>query len=277
MWYKDYLTSRYLHINIKGAKLSREVSVGCPQGGLLSTLLWNIAFDDLLKLIDKSKITIVGYADDLDDESIIISGENLRLLYAETNHALAKCQEWAETNGLDNSPEKTEYILCTNKQRKSYTIPTTGISLKGKQIDPVTSVKYLGLHIDHRLTWHDQLNAKLDAARKNLFSLQNFIGKTWGPSPKLVKYAYTSCIRPIISYSCYAFADRLTKGQITKLRSFQRKVLLRLGNFRQQTPGAALDGLTDTMPIDLFLLAEQAKAGYRIRPHLDEDWTRKRC
>ena len=152
LWYKDYLTSRYLHLEVKGVSIAREVSIGCPQGGVLSTLLWNIAFDDLLKIFDKTGITIVGYAD---DGSIMVTGDNIKVLYKTMNEALAKCQAWAERYGLDISPEKTEYMICTSKLRKSYTIPQCGITLKGKQVDRVTSVKYLGLTIDHKLSWHE--------------------------------------------------------------------------------------------------------------------------
>ena len=136
------------------------------------------------------------------------------------NEALIKCQAWAERYGLDISPEKTEYMICTSKLRKSYTIPAGGITLKGKQVDRVMSVKYLGLIIDHKLSWHEHINSRIEAARKNIFRLNTFIGKTWGPCPKLVKFAYTSSIRPMLSYAAFAFADRLTQGQKVKLKSF---------------------------------------------------------
>ena len=74
LWYKNYLTSRYLHLEVKGIEISREVSIGCPQGGVLSTLLWNIAFYDLLKIFDRTGIVIIGYAD---DGGIMVTGNNI--------------------------------------------------------------------------------------------------------------------------------------------------------------------------------------------------------
>ena len=109
LWYRNYLKSRYLYVNLKGTSVWREIGIGCPQGGVLSTILWNVAFDDLLKLFDSNdRIGIVGYAD---DGSIIITGSDLKQMYAEMNAALVKCEEWAETYGLAISPEKTEYIF----------------------------------------------------------------------------------------------------------------------------------------------------------------------
>ena len=60
-WYKDYLTDRHAHIVVKDTKTTRRLTVGCPQGGVLSTILWNLAFDDMLKLFDHHGIKCVGY------------------------------------------------------------------------------------------------------------------------------------------------------------------------------------------------------------------------
>ena len=89
----------------------------------------------------------------------------------------------------------------------------------------------------------------------------------------MTKYAYTSSVRPIITYGAFAFAGSLTKGQTSKLKAFQRQILTHLGNFRKGTPGDALDVITDTMPIDLFLKAEMLKGNYRVKPHFDDNWT----
>lgn len=98
--------------------------------------------------------------------------------------------------------------------------------------------------------------------------------KNMGTFPKLTKYAYTSSIRPIIAFGAFDFAHRLANGHKRKLKSFQRQVLMQPGNFRKGTPCDALEIMTDTAPLDLFLEAEMIKCNYRIRPFFDEDWTR---
>ena len=131
-WYGNYLKNRYAIIEIKGIKTQRLITTGCPQGGVLSTMLWSIAFDDLLKLFDDHEVSCTGYAD---DGSLLICGNNLEHLYTQMNDALAKCQQWAESYGLGISVEKTSYMISTNKKRKSFKIPNQGIHINNNQIE----------------------------------------------------------------------------------------------------------------------------------------------
>ena len=132
------------------------------------------------------------------------------------NEALSQCQDWATSYGLDISPEKTEYMLCTRQLRKSYVIPTEGLTLKGVKIDRSETVKYLGLTIEHRLNWSTHINEKVKAAKKHIFRLKGFIGKDRGPCPEMTKLAYTSCIRPSMLYASFAFAHDLQRSTLPK-------------------------------------------------------------
>ena len=114
-WYQNYLQDRHASIEIKGAKTRRRITIGCPQGGVLSTILWNVAFDDLLSIFNYNSITCAGYAD---DGSLIITGKSLKIMYRDMNEALRLCREWALSYGLDISPLKTNFMLFTNKLSK---------------------------------------------------------------------------------------------------------------------------------------------------------------
>ena len=138
LWYKNYLIQRHKHIDIKGASTIRQISIGYPQGGVLSMLLWSIAFDDMVALFNNSRIICVGYAD---DGSLIMTGKDLKQLYECMNNALGKCQEWATKFVLDISLEKTEYLLCTRQLSTSFKIPDGGLKLKGMEIECSETVK----------------------------------------------------------------------------------------------------------------------------------------
>ena len=73
-WYKNYLTSRIAIVDIKGIKVTRNLHLGCPQGGVLSVIIWNLVFDRLLRFFDKGRLKCIGYAD---DACLVIHGPNL--------------------------------------------------------------------------------------------------------------------------------------------------------------------------------------------------------
>ena len=266
-WYKDYLTNRHAYIEIKGVNTIRQLSIGCPQGGVLSTLLWNISFDDMLSIFTKSKVICVGYAD---DGCLLITGKDIKSLYTQMNIVLEQCQKWAVAYGLDISPEKTEYMLCTKQLSKSNKIPPNGLRLKDTQIERSESVTYLGLTIEHRLRWGEHIDKKVKAAKRHIFRLKGFIGKNWGPNPEMTKLAYTTCIRPAMLYASFAFARGLAKKHLRKLNSVQSLALRMTCNARRGTPTNGLEVISDVPPIELFLEGEAAKTAYWLIGSNDE-------
>ena len=54
------------------------------------------------------------------------------------------------------------------------------IKLLGKRLEPSTSVKYLGIHIDHNLSWDchiKEMNAKLSRTNGMLSNLRHYVPK----------------------------------------------------------------------------------------------------
>ena len=47
-WYGSYLKNRVSDVTLKGIDKMSNLSMGCPQGGVLSVLIWILAFDGLL-------------------------------------------------------------------------------------------------------------------------------------------------------------------------------------------------------------------------------------
>ena len=52
-WYSNYLHSRQATAELKGCLHNVYLTQGTPQGGVLSPLIWNIAFDDLLTNLNR--------------------------------------------------------------------------------------------------------------------------------------------------------------------------------------------------------------------------------
>ena len=118
--------------------------MGCPQGGILSFLIWNIVFDSLLNNFNQGPISCIGYTD---DGSLITHGNNLELMYTRMNKALGKVVKWANSNGLEISTAKTVAMIFTHKHESSYKLPEHPLRIYGKPITLPKEIKYLGWHL----------------------------------------------------------------------------------------------------------------------------------
>ena len=214
-------------MTINGIEKKRKLTLGCPQGGVLSVLLWSLVFDDLLNKFTKGRITCVGYAD---DGCLIIQGNDLENMYKSMNKGLQLASNWAKANGLELSPSKTVAMVFTNKH--DYKQPTTNLQVDGNIITPSTETKYLGVTLDNKLNWATHINNKITQAKRLLFKLRGTIGKLWGPCPSMMIWAYKTMVRPIITYCSFVWAHKLTQEQKNQLASLQRLALSMTAHMR---------------------------------------------
>jgi hypothetical protein len=64
-WISSMLRNRLVHTTLAGCSLTAKVVGGCPQGGVLSPLLWNLVADRLLTIANDLGFNTYVYADTL--------------------------------------------------------------------------------------------------------------------------------------------------------------------------------------------------------------------
>ena len=64
-WVTTMLKHRQVYTTLNDHTVGAIATRGCPQGGVLSPLLWCLVVDDLLCGLTKAGYTTVGYADDI--------------------------------------------------------------------------------------------------------------------------------------------------------------------------------------------------------------------
>jgi hypothetical protein len=145
-WIRSMLEGRLVHISLMGSNLTAQVVGGCPQGGVLSSLLWNLVVDRLLVITNDLDFSTFGYADDI---VIIVQGTFEHTVRELMQSALDVVVNWVVKEGLNISPHKTTIVSFTNRRKVRDLRP---ITLLGKELTMLGEVKYLGVILDSKLT-----------------------------------------------------------------------------------------------------------------------------
>ena len=259
-WYEHFLKNRTINIEYKGNVTKRKLTRGTPQGGVLSPIMWNVAFDTLLhEFPDKPTINLVGFAD---DGSLLVTAKSPRTAWLKAQNALNKIYKWGQRHSLTFAASKTKAVLFSRQKTIINDLPS--LKLNNDDIEYVSQTKYLGVTLDQKLTWQSHLKNKIDKGKKLLFKVRKAAGKLWGLNPKMSIWFYRAIVRPMISYGAMVWLRLLNSKKVRKkLESLQRLALMSMGHFRKSTPTAGLEVITYTCPLWLHIMQEGTMAYLR--------------
>lgn len=215
-WFRSYLSGRRQRICLDESVSSWcDITVGVPQGGVLSPLLFAIFINSISQRLSSSYHL---YADDL---QIYSQAPLSRLVEAinMVNNDLCYISDWSKSYGLQVNPLKTQVIILGSSRTICNidwdSLPN--IFFEGVKIPYSKTVKNLGIIFDECLTWIPQLeivSRKTFAAAGSLRRLRNFL-------PTATKVALAqSLLLPILDYADACYLD-LTEDQLNKLERLQ--------------------------------------------------------
>ena len=150
-WFRTFLTDREQKVKI-GDTLSDPIytSVGCPQGSLLSPLIFLIYVADIELWTEHVKLS--GYADDtISSYSSRDENDVINKLQADSKNLL----RFMASNALVANPKKTGFMLI-----RSGTLSAPRSIMVGRDIIyEETTHKILGMTVDNRLKWDSHVYA----------------------------------------------------------------------------------------------------------------------
>lgn len=151
-WLGSYLRNRGQVVQLEGGVRSSQefISCGVPQGSVLGPILFLVIINDLPNCFPESTVPVL-YAD---DTNCLLSSSNL-------NEAILMAQ--STTNAVSNWANNNKLIINSSKSALIHFLPKNGVRdlswciyLDGNTVQQHNSVKFLGLTIDHKLTWEEQ-------------------------------------------------------------------------------------------------------------------------
>jgi hypothetical protein len=111
-WTENMLAERRIMVYHGDRVVEGTPDRGCPQGGVLSPLLWCLVVNDLLEELRREGFHAYGYADDI---SIVVGGRFLSTLRNLMEYVLKIIRRWCKNKGLVVNPQKTNIMIFTKK------------------------------------------------------------------------------------------------------------------------------------------------------------------
>lgn len=268
-WITAMLSNREVRLEINGCVVQGSVVRGCPQGGVLSPILWNLVMDSLLVRLNDSGLYSLGYADDL---LILLVGKFESSLCELMNTALAIVAEWCRESELSVNAEKT--VLVMFNRRRTTNMPCTPV-LNGTSLDFSDEVRYLGVYLDRKLSWKRHIEEKTNKAKISLWQCRRVVGRTWGFSPRIMRWIFTAVVRPMLTYAACVWWHKAS-GTLPKklLVGVQRTACLAITGAMKTAPTSALEVLSGLTPIDIFI--EQVAGWTATRLRRTKQWESSR-
>lgn len=215
----SYLTERTFQV-IEGDSVStlNDISAGVPQGSVLGPVLYNIYTSDLPQM---QNVTTATYAD---DTAILAVSNNPVVATQKLQESLDAVDEWLKKWRIKSSSTKSVQVTFTLRREEC-----PPVKLDGEFLPQSDSVKYLGLHLDRRLTWKKHLQAKRQQLKLKYSSLYWLLGRNSKLSVDNKLLIYKTILKPIWTYGIQLWGVAC-RSNINIIQRLQNTILKHLTN-----------------------------------------------
>jgi hypothetical protein len=189
-----------------------SINAGVPQGSVLGPLLYLLYTD----LPTSPGILTATFAD---DTSLLTTDSNPVIASQLLQTDLLSIQNWLKTWTLKANETKSTHVTFTTRRA---TCPP--VYINDVQLPQSDDVKYLGLHLDRRLTWHKHIFTKRKQLGLTLTKMHWLLGRQSHLSTSNKLLLYNTILKPIWSYGIQLWGTASTSN-INILGRFQSKAL----------------------------------------------------
>ena len=210
-----YLQQRRQRVVIDGFQSElTELFAGVPEGGVLSTLLFNIFINDITDCIQSS---VSLFADDTSIYSDFDSINDPHILTLQND--LYRIEQWAKTWCIEFNPMKCKCMVF-HKKNVGHISPV--FNFLGTDIEIVNSYCYLGVTLDDKLTWSSHITNIVSKCNLMLNVMKQY---KYYLSRHTLKVIYLSYVKSITDYADMLLSN-LSLLQEHKLEQIQYHAML---------------------------------------------------
>ena len=241
----NYFSNRVLTYDSDVGARSYKVTGGVPQGSVLGPLLWNIMYDEVLRLPMPKDSTTVGFADDV---AVVVVGKFLEEVTCKANRAVFCIRQWLASVGLHLADHKTEVVLVTGRKTRE----TITLAIGECDVESQGSLRYLGVQIDAKLRFDEHIRIVSQRASRVMNALARIMPNTGGPRQSRRRLLST-VTSSILLYAAPTWATALDTASYARgMISVYRRSALRVACAYRTTSYDAVCVVADLPPIDLL-------------------------
>ena len=210
---KYYLQNRQARVKVQGTVSSyTNLENGTPQGRIISPFLYNILMENIARLELPQGVDLLLFGDDV---CVAARGRNkINNLQRAVNMFMEKSKEL----GLKINTNKTKTMIIKDKK------PERNITINNQPIEWVENFVYLGIHIDSKLNFNQELKYLRQKAAARLNTMKYMTSLKGGASLELQKIYYKACTRSLIDFAAPVLTN-LTDNQKETLEVIQNNAM----------------------------------------------------
>lgn len=227
---RSYLQGRHFFVKHHEEFTSlHQVSSGVPQGSILGPVLYLIYTADLPT---SNQVMTATFAD---DTAILASHADAVSASQNLQNNLNEVQQWLKKWRIKANGTKSTHVTFT--MRRDTCPPVT---LDNCQLPQQEDVKYLGMHLDRRLTWRKHIVTKNKQLRLQYRRMYWLIGRRSPVSLESKLLIYKTILKPIWTYGIQLWGTA-SNSNLEILQRFQNVVLRAMVNAPWYVPNTIIE------------------------------------
>lgn len=216
---KSYLTDRYFQVKFQEEQTELyPIKSGVPQGSVLGPILYLLYTADLPSTVNTTTATFA------DDTAIMTIHQDPTAASQQLQMNLNEIQHWLKKWRVKANEGKSAHVTFTMRRQ---TCPP--VSLNNKEIPQANEAKYLGMHLDRRLTWRKHIWAKRKQLNSKISKMYWLIGRKSQLNLKSKLLIYKAILKPVWTYGIQLWGTT-SNSNIEIIQRFQSKTLRTITN-----------------------------------------------
>lgn len=225
-WFVTYFNNRMQYVTINGIdSVTTDVEYGVIQGSTLGPLLFLIYINNISQLNLNGNLFLFA-----DDTALVSYGSTWDEAYDRASSDLINIKNWFDHNILSLNVDKTKYLPIYFKNvsgpgQRMLKMHSCGdprsASCRCNTIERVNQYKYLGIIIDHKLSWEPHVQYLKQKVRKMIYAFGHLRQVLTVDRCRGVYYAY---VQSVLQY-CILVWGGASAAVLEPLAVIQRSII----------------------------------------------------